>query len=117
MRFDFGEINSMIDELAYNEDTDKIAQKLSDSAAYIRDALNDEYINNEINRVMDCFQNCTTDDFGEIYSYNADNVKEVRGIKKPDIAYIAAHVGFIAGILYAENERFNFYNGNTEIGE
>ena len=115
MKFDYYELCEMAAECSCCEDVDAIAKRLADDASFILESLADDYLNNEVQRVINSFQNCSFEDFGNVTCYNPDNVKAVKGIKTPDIAYIAAQVGFIAGILYAENQRFNFFKGDANI--
>lgn len=115
MKFDFYELCDMAAECSCSEDVDAIAKRLADDVSFIFESLAADYRNNEVQRVINSFQNCSLEEFGNVTAYNPDNVKAIKGIKTPDIAYIAAQIGFIAGILHAENERFNFFKGDTNI--
>ena len=115
MKFDFYELCDMVGECSSSKLVDAVSKELADDASFILDSLAADYCNNEVQRVINSFQNCSFEDFGNVTCYNSDNVKAVKGIKTPDIAYIAAQVGFVAGILYAENQRFNFSKGDANI--
>ena len=104
--FDLDRIEALIEEYNYFDGDGKntdICYELTTAW----DKLKDLYCGDEVNRVINAFQDCSLDEFGDA-EYNAENVKAIKKVKSPDIAFIAAYVGFIFGALYAENSRLHF---------
>ena len=102
--FDFDELNEMA--AAYSDCPDKNA-RIDDDVAYLMEKLNEfatfEYTNGEIARVLNSFKlEFDSEDTRE-------NYRAIKGVKSVDVAFIASQVGFVAGILHAENKRLNFF--------
>lgn len=104
LNLDWDTVNEMA--VAYLEHPDKNS-KIADDVSYFLDEFNRDvtvcFRHGEVYRVLNSFKL-------EVESEDTSkNMKAVKGIKSQDVAYIAAHVGFIAGILHAENLRINFF--------
>ena len=104
MNFD---IDRIIESLYQYCDNENKNGELARDLEYIIEKLNEKYYDGEVPRVINAFQDCSVNEFYEM-EYNVENVKAIKKVKSPDIAFIAAHVGFIFGALYAENSRLHF---------
>ena len=104
INFDYDKICYMLDCYLGAENSVKA---LVDDLVYLKNKLDEEaevsYCNNEINRVMNSFKLEHSNELA------AQNIKAIKGVKSQDIAFIAAHVGFLFGALFAENHRLNFF--------
>ena len=100
-------INFDYDKICYMLDCYLGAENSVKALVYLKNKLDEEaevsYCNNEINRVMNSFKLEHSNELA------AQNIKAIKGVKSQDIAFIAAHVGFLFGALFAENHRLNFF--------
>ena len=104
INFNYDKICYMLDCYLGSENSNKA---LADDLEYLRIKLDEDaeifYFNGEINRVMNSFKIEHRDEL------TAQNIKAIKGVKSQDIAFIAAHVGFLFGALFAENKRLDFF--------
>ena len=100
VRFDLDKVFDMAAEFADKHKNSSLA----DDVEYLFEWLSgmrDAYTNGEVERVVNAL-GLSFDNEEE-----AEMKKSIRGIKSEDVAWIAAHFGFLYGMLYAANrEKF-----------
>lgn len=107
IKFNADKIRDMLAEYLYNDELNgKRDPKIFDILEYLFEQMSEienfDYQRGEVDRVLNSFQLCIDSEM------TRENIEGVRGVKSPDVAFIASHYGFIFGLLCAENARLHF---------
>lgn len=103
-------VRDMLAEYLNNDELDgKRDQKIYGDLSYLAEKMEEieiwSFPNGEVEKVLNSLKICAD---GEM---ERENQKAVRGIKNADVAFIAAHYGFMFGLVWSENLRLKFYEG------
>lgn len=101
IKFDLDEAFEMATEFIYDDENKN--SPLANDVEYLFEFLSgmrEEYTYEEVARVVNSLSVLIYDD-----DDLAELKKTLRGIKSEDIAWIAAHFGFLYGILFAINHK------------
>ena len=97
IKFDLDIVFDMAAEFAEEHKNSPIANEVEYLFEWLG-GMRGAYVNGEVARVVNSLtvSLCEDEDYEEMK-------KSIRGIKSEDIAWIAAHFGFLYGMLYATN--------------
>ena len=97
VRFDLDKVFDMAAEFADEHKNSPLANDVEYLFEWLG-GMRDAYTNGEVARVVNSLSIslCEDEDYDEMK-------KSIRGIKSEDVAWIAAHFGFLYGMLYAVN--------------
>ena len=99
-------IRDMIATYVY-EDIKGREPEVYDALSYLNEKFQEiemwSFQNGEVERVLNSFRLCADSEM------TRENEKAVRGVKVVDVAFIAAHYGFMFGLVWSENRRLKFY--------
>lgn len=106
IKFDADYIRDMVATYIY-DDIEGRNEKIYSALSYLYEKMEEvercDFYNREVTKVLNSFQLCVDSDMV------LEKQKAVRGVKSPDVAFIAAHYGFMFGLVWAENQRLKFY--------
>ena len=107
MIFDAEEIIGMIETYLYEVETGRnpaVLEMVEHIYEQVQEA-NFDFMHGEVDRVLNSFQICVDSEDTRA------NIKDVKGVKREDVAFISMHYGFLYGLVYAENKRLKFWSG------